>query len=224
MNEVTVPLQTSESLDQLAAALAASQSKFPAIAKDKTASIPTKSGSTYKFKYADLADVLAAVRSPLAENGLAVTQLLQGKVLLTALLHASGQRLVSSVDLMQVQADPKVFGAEITYLRRYALCALLGIAADDDVDAPPTDARIDDELQKVRAPAARSAKTTEKSESKPATEGDSGELATDGERAFLKKRAGDGLDDLLKRIGASSLEALTAEQFKAARSELVRAA
>lgn len=219
MNEAAIPLQTSESLDQLAAALAASQSKFPAIAKDKTAEIPTKSGTKYKFQYADLADVLAAVRPALSENGLAITQLVHGKALLTALLHSSGQRIVSSVDLMQVQADPKVFGAEITYLRRYALCALLGIAADDDVDAPQTDARADDEPQKVRAPAARSARTEGKAEA-----ADSGELATDGERAFLKKRAGDGLDDLLKRIGASSLEALTAEQFKAARSDLVRAA
>lgn len=221
--EIELPLCSTADTGELAAALAAAQAQFPAIVKDRVASIPTKSGSTYRFKYADLADVLAAVRPVLAAHGLSVMQMIHRRFLVTALLHTSGQRVVSCADLMELPSDWKAYGAAATYLRRYSLSAMLGIAADDDADAPDTP-RAESDPQKVRAPAARSAMPAEKSESKPATEGDSGELATDGERAFLKKRAGDGLDDLLKRIGASSLEALTAEQFKAARSELVRAA
>lgn len=124
---------------QLTAALANAQAEFPVIAKTQTATVPTKTGGSYSYTYADLADVLSAVRPVLARNGLALTQptiTREGKsVLLTIVRHVGGATLESEVDLGQQPSNPQNFGGALTYLRRYELCTLLGIAAEDDTDA-----------------------------------------------------------------------------------------
>lgn len=129
---------TSSTIADLTGALAKAQADFPQIPRKKTAKIKTKTGGEYSYTYADLADVLDAVRKPLAANGLAITQplvQLNGKLLLvTRLMHASGEWIESTMPLA-AGGTPQETGAAITYARRYALTSLLGIATEDDTDA-----------------------------------------------------------------------------------------
>lgn len=118
----------------LAAALAKAQSSFPAIPRDKEVTVQTKTGGSYKFKYAPLDSILTAVRAPLADNGLAIVQLLDDGELVTMLLHSDGARLSGRVALPNVGENVQALGSAITYLRRYSLQAMLGIAAEEDDD------------------------------------------------------------------------------------------
>ena len=119
----------------LAAALAKAQSSFPAISRDKEVTVQTKTGGKYTFKYAPLDSILAAVRGPLAENGLTLSQLLDGDDLVTMLLHKDGQTITGRFPLPQVEGSTiQNLGSAITYLRRYSIQAILGIAAEEDDD------------------------------------------------------------------------------------------
>jgi hypothetical protein len=120
-------------LGALTAALAKSQSAFGAVKRDKKVIVQTKSGGSYSFDYAPLETILAAVRQPLADNGLVILQTLDDGALVTTLLHESGGQ-VSGRMALPAANDIKELGSTITYLRRYAIQALLGIAAEDDDD------------------------------------------------------------------------------------------
>jgi hypothetical protein len=92
----------------------------------------------YKSRYADLATVRDVVVPVLAKHGLAVMQLpseFGGAVALTTLLtHTSGEWVESTVCLRSPKSDPQGVGSALTYLRRYSLQALAGVAAEDDDD------------------------------------------------------------------------------------------
>ena len=120
--------------ETLAAALAAAQAAMPAIVKDRVAKI----GPGREYRYADLATILATVRPVLGAHGLALTQRTQIRgeaiVLLTELRHASGEVLDSEYPVAAIGARHQDMGGALTYARRYALCGLVGIAADEDDD------------------------------------------------------------------------------------------
>lgn len=126
----------SEKIGALAEALAKAQGSMASPAKTKRAKIESQKGS-YSYTYADLADVIEATRKPLSDNGLSCCQIIsydgQGLLLTTQLQHASGEWLRSTYPL-PLHPRPQDQGSAITYARRYALCALLGIAAEDDDD------------------------------------------------------------------------------------------
>jgi hypothetical protein len=124
---------STENIGALAAALAKAQAGFTPVKRDKTVTVQKKTGGSYSFKYAPLESVLDAVRQPLADNGLVVLQVLDEGNLVTSLIHESGATLTGSVPIPP-GSDIKELGSAITYLRRYALQALLGIAAEDDDD------------------------------------------------------------------------------------------
>jgi len=125
---------------KLNAALAKAQAEFPPIPKDRTVTVQTKTGGSYTFDYAPLDTILATVRPVLAKHGLAIVQRLEapggvGSALRTELRHEAGGIIASSFPLGQY--DPgavQALGSRITYLRRYALAALLCVAAEDDDD------------------------------------------------------------------------------------------
>ncbi len=124
----------SEQMADLAAALAKAQGVMgPAIIN--------RQNPHFKNRYADLAAVIDAVRKPLADNGLSVTQTTElgnGVLILrTTLWHASGQWLSSEYPL-PLGAKPQELGSALTYGRRYELSALLGVAADEDDDGEAT--------------------------------------------------------------------------------------
>lgn len=125
---------------KLAAALARAQGAFEPIPKNRTVEIRTKTGSSYRFRYADLEVTLAAVRKPLSENGLAISSVVDNGQLVTSLMHESGEHRDFVWTLPKQHDDIKNLGASISYLRRYAVNALLNLAADDDLDENGEDA------------------------------------------------------------------------------------
>lgn len=126
----------------LAAALAKAQGAFRPIVKNRDVEIySTRTNSKYKFSYADLEELINATREHLAANGLSLVQLIAGTNLRTELLHESGERLVSELQLGSASGDDiKTFGAKISYLRRYAYQSMLCLAADDDLDEDGSEA------------------------------------------------------------------------------------
>ena len=138
---------TDTDLGALTAALAKAQPQFATVKRDKEVKVQTKSGSSYSFKYAPLDSILEAVRKPLADNGLVVVQTLDAGDLVTALLHESGAQVSGRMPLPAAN-DIKDLGSAITYMRRYALQALLGIAAEDDDDGSRSNG---DSIQPVAA-------------------------------------------------------------------------
>ena len=124
----------SENISDLATALAKAQGAMgPAIIN--------KVNPHFRNRYADLAAVLEAVRKPLADNGLSVTQTTHLSddvfVLRTTLRHASGQWIASEYPL-PIGAKPQELGSALTYGRRYEISAMIGVAADEDDDGEAT--------------------------------------------------------------------------------------
>lgn len=118
------------SLAPLAKALAAAQGELRHAEKDSA-------NPHFKSRYASLASVLDAIRDPLSRHGLSVVQCPTrgegGAVCVeTILLHESGALLRSTLAAKPAQDTPQGIGSTITYLRRYGLMAVVGIAADDD--------------------------------------------------------------------------------------------
>lgn len=127
---LTGHVEMSEAIVEIATALAKAQGAMGHASKE------TKN-THFNNRYADLASVIDAAREPLAANGIAYVQfpgaLTQAGIpITTTLLHSSGQWMRSTLVMPVVKRDPQGVGSAITYGRRYALMAMLGIAPDDD--------------------------------------------------------------------------------------------
>lgn len=122
-------MTTSEQINELAAALAKAQGVMAGAAKGST-------NPHFKSRYADLASVWDACRPPLAANGLAVIQGVATDgthvTVTTRLAHASGQWIESSAAADARDTGPQSVGSVVTYLRRYSLAAMVGVAPEDD--------------------------------------------------------------------------------------------
>lgn len=127
----------SDEINELIAALAKAQGAFTECKKSKTVTIKTKERATYSFDYAPLDAIIACSRPALSINELALVQTVAERdsrtELTTTLYHSSGQWLASILPLVPT-ADSKIFASNLTYMKRYAMSALLVIAADDDDD------------------------------------------------------------------------------------------
>lgn len=124
--------------DTLAAALAAFHVELPRVAKDNTAKVKSDKGS-YTYRYADLAEISPIILPLLGRNGLAwmtcPTLTPDGRfVLRYALKHISGEAETGEYPLPKPESSPQVLGSAITYARRYALCAVTGVAPGGDDD------------------------------------------------------------------------------------------
>jgi hypothetical protein len=125
----------SETIGALAAALSKAQA-------DITGALKDSSNPFFKSKYADLASCWDACRKQLAANNLAVIQTVyvhwdkDESVLATTLAHSSGEWIRSELPIRAKDASPQAQGSAITYARRYALAAIVGLAQiDDDAEA-----------------------------------------------------------------------------------------
>ena len=127
----------SESIDLLAGALVKAQSEFLPIARKKKVLVKSDRGS-YEFMYAPLDDVVSAIRPILAANDLAFTQGVSGEFLITTILHKSGQSISDSMPL-KGGGTAQAYGSELSYKRRYAVSAMLGLVTEDDDDARQTE-------------------------------------------------------------------------------------
>lgn len=118
----------SETIDKLAKALMAFQTKVGKVTKDAT-------NPFFKSKYASLEAVIDAIKGPLADAKLSYVQLPTGEnQLVTILMHESGEFMESTIKMTPKTNDPQGQGSAITYMRRYALSAMLGLATEDDDD------------------------------------------------------------------------------------------
>lgn len=115
---------------ELIAALVKAKQAFMPIEKDKV-------NPQFKSRYSTLDSVLASVEPALHANGLVLVQRIeieeQGTVLVTELWHTSGQRLSSRHPIID-QSTPQKMGISMTYARRYSVCAILSVTADEDTD------------------------------------------------------------------------------------------
>ena len=121
----------------LVEALVAFQGEMPVVGKANTANVPTKAGGSYRYTYADLADIVRAASPHLTKHGLAFTThpgfTESGQLLLTGILHhTSGQTLSGALPLSG--HTPQEVGSAITYARRYLFGCLTGIVTDEDDD------------------------------------------------------------------------------------------
>ena len=138
--------RSSESIGAIAAALAKAQGELTNPEKSLIATIrsPIPREGDRTFRYASLASGLDIVRKSLGQHEIATVQTTaidqdSGQIRLTTLLaHASGEWISSDWPVCAVSetATPHRMGAALTYARRYALFALVGIAGEDDLDAP----------------------------------------------------------------------------------------
>jgi hypothetical protein len=132
----------SETIGAIAAALAKAQGELTNPEKSLTASIRFPREGDRTFRYASLASGLDIVRKSLGQHEIATVQTTaidQDQIRLTTLLaHASGEWISSDWPVCPISemAMPHRMGAALTYARRYALFALVGIAGEDDLDAP----------------------------------------------------------------------------------------
>src|SRR6516225_4591374 len=144
--------RSSESIANLAAALAKAQAELVNPEKSLTATLRLEvgakgkgsSGSERSFRYAPLSSGLDIVRKTLGQYEIATVQTtaidqIAGLVnLTTTLAHASGEWIASDWPVCPIAetTNPQRMGAALTYARRYALFTLVGIAGEDDLDAP----------------------------------------------------------------------------------------
>ena len=138
--------RSSESIAALAAALAKAQMALTNPEKSLTGTLPgarpDEPGRT--FRYASLSAGLDIVRKVLGQHEIATLQTtiidqdIQTVSLTTVLAHASGEWIASDwpVCTLSDMAAPRRMGAALTYARRYGLFTLVGIAGEDDLDAP----------------------------------------------------------------------------------------
>ena len=127
-------MNQSESITKLATALSIVQGKLSHAKKDSA-------NPFFKSKYADLESVWDACRDLLAGNGLSVMQFpgeyFEGSMSMTTILaHSSGEWIGQEMSLPVAKPDPQGSGSALTYMRRYALAAVVGVVqADDDGNA-----------------------------------------------------------------------------------------
>jgi len=123
-------MDQSEKIDELAKALNKVQ-------MNELFALTDKENPFFSSKYADLSSVWTVAREPLTKNGLSVVQTFDvdggdSPIIVTTLLHESGQWIKGRLRVPIVKTDPQAVGSSITYGRRYALSALLGICPEDD--------------------------------------------------------------------------------------------
>ena len=127
MNKKRLNMETNN-LDKLATALSKCQSELHSAHKND-------SNPHFKSKFANRESVWEAIKGPLTSNGLAITQTiaLRGDkpVLVTTLLHTSGQTISGEMPLIMARQDMQSLGAAVTYARRFSLAAMMQVVQED---------------------------------------------------------------------------------------------
>lgn len=143
-------MKMSEEFKHVVAAVHEVQQAVEIIKRSETADT-----GKYKYNYASLSKIWVELKPVLKKNGLTILQPPSFNIsdqLETWIMHSSGEWIYTSMRLIITREDPQGMGAAISYARRYALLASLGIVTDDDNDAT-TQRLADGEMKKdwVRA-------------------------------------------------------------------------
>ena len=121
-------MQTSNEINELAAALSAAQGAMGAALKDSK-------NPHFGNDFASLEAINAVIKQPLAENELSIVQFPisdeSGVGITTRIMHKSGQWLEEKWTMPAVKAGPQQYGSLITYFRRYSIAAIFGIPQTD---------------------------------------------------------------------------------------------
>lgn len=137
-------MNKSEQINELATALSKAQGAIKGALKDTA-------NPFFKSKYADLSSVWEACREQLSANGLAIVQtpfqVDTGIGIETMLTHSSGQWISNQFTMPVAKADAQGVGSAITYARRYALSAMVGVAPEDD-DGNAASGKVDKSVDK----------------------------------------------------------------------------
>jgi len=127
-------MNQSESINELATALSKAQGEIGGAGKDGT-------NKFQDYKYTTLGAVIRAAKEPLAKNGLCYVQMIEaaedGVAVTTRLMHGAEwleSTIAQPIDTQKGRSQIQAAGSTITYLRKYALMALLGIPSEDDPD------------------------------------------------------------------------------------------
>lgn len=248
------------SIDKLAMALAQVQGSLPAVEKSRRVNIELKESTrTIRYNYADLAAIVEASRELLSKAGLAVVQLPDVRgcktikywdkgqeriaevplvAVTTILIHESGQWVRGTLTMQAADAkDPKNVGVVISYARRYALSAMIGIVTEEDNDAqtaPPKskqkqdDADAPQKSDKYRHIKTGQAKPVEQPKSAPAST-NADEMARQKAWDLAKRAFGEAVKSELPkilngRVLASMSEAEAKQVCKEIEAEVERAA
>lgn len=229
MNETETPraapvaaFRSSPEIGELATALAKAQATFPEIERNRDVRVVTKSGKEYTFRYATLDVILRAVRKPLADNGLSVTQPIEeanGRaVLKTVLMHSSGQWLVSETPIPPSMGTQE-FGSNLTYMRRYALSGVLNVASQEDDDGNLAEGHVFHE-----APRGKMAEAADEAGEPDLEPGTGPGMATQKQLKFiwtLAKKFGWSADDLKRHLATAHKIGASKEMTKAIASEVI---
>lgn len=148
-------------MKEISKALMQFQAEMPKIEKNKSTKVKLKSGSEYKFDYADLDEIISKCYPVLTRFGLSISQTLgyvivQAEMnselfetIITSLHHVSGEVIKSEkivpktkniyednrLTAVNIDFDKaQEYGSYLTFLRRYMLCAIIGVVADSDED------------------------------------------------------------------------------------------
>lgn len=133
----------SEKNADVSAALAKSWAELETPKHNATVKVQTKSGGSYSFDYTDLNGIFETARKVFKENGIAIMQNSYTEVspngllacVETTFLHSSGEWVKSFPLKFPAAGGMQDFGGQITYMKRYSLSAMLGIATEKDDDA-----------------------------------------------------------------------------------------
>jgi len=164
-----LPVATPRGTPGLNKALAAFQAEMPSLVRDRTVNVETKGDKpNYDYSYATLANVTAAAMPLLGKHGLSFTAFPgagsdgKGMSLHYSLLHESGEERSGEFP-MSAEGGIQILGGRITYIRRYCLLAVTGLAAEEDDDATAAqeyDANKGTAQRRAQPPANRTRKAT----------------------------------------------------------------
>lgn len=160
----------SETIDALSASLVKALGEMSDLAKTQTAN-----AGQYSYRYATLADALAMARPILASHGLTITQTAEtddrDAIVWTTILHSSGQYVTTRPTRLPAGKTAQNTGSSITYARRYALMAVLGLATEDD-DGASAGTRSSEAARSPREQRRQSSGTTQAKQSAQARSDD----------------------------------------------------
>lgn len=133
----------SESNTKIAPALAKAWGELENPKHNSTVKVTTKNGGQYTFDYTDLGGIFDEAKRVFKDQGISIlqnasTKEINGNLMIsveTMLLHSSGEWVKSEPLQMPSSANMQDMGGQITYMKRYSLSALLGIATEKDDDA-----------------------------------------------------------------------------------------
>jgi hypothetical protein len=128
-------MNQTESVGALAKSLSKAQGEIENASKDSENTF-FKNAAGKNTKYASLAEALTEIRPAFSRNGLSILQVPcltdKGFVLVTRIMHESGEWIEGDYPIEPVKKDPQGYGGAVTYARRYSAMAFAGIAPEDD--------------------------------------------------------------------------------------------